>query len=602
MTSPPPLPAQAEDVETLERALASDPTDIGTIQALGDALLARGAAAAARDCFDAALSLDTGNPRAWNARGVALAREGRQVAALASFSQALALDPGRRDALANRAATLLALRRLKPALDAFDRIVAASPHDVVAHLNRGVTLHLLGRDGDALAAFNTALGLSPDDPSVLFNRATVRAWTGDRDGAIADLARALDLSPNATDIRENLARALVDADRCAEALAVAAADPRGQPRLVNVAGAAHVGLGQLDAALQAFDAARAADPGLCEAHHNRGLVLDDLGRPAEALQSYAAALALKPGDPEIRFCAALSRLTLGDPGGWSDYRTRHQRPEHPLRRAHPELPEWQGEAMPGGILVLSAEQGFGDTLLFARFVAPATTRAKCRVIVEAPAPLVALLDEIPGAEADTAATGTAHCALPDLPEVLRLTAADLESLPAAYLAPPPDRVAAWAGRLGPPQGPRIGIAWRGRAERRTAPHLTRAIPLAAFLGALPADAEVFPLQVDLTPEDAATLAADPRIRDYIVDLHDFADTAALAASLDLVVSVDSGPAHLALATGRETWVLPPYSPDWRWGLGPETTPWYPTARLLRQPTPGQWPLAKLKRALLERFL
>ncbi len=602
MTGHPPLTGPAEDVEALERALASDPTDVRLIQALGNARLARGEAMQARDCFDAALSLDLDNPEAWNARGVALAREGRQAAALASFDEALNRAPERRDALANRAATLLALNRLDPALDAFDRLLAVAPDSLSAHLNRGVTLHLLGRDADALHAFDAALALRPDDPSVLFNRATARAWTGDREGAIADLSRALALSPDAADIRENLARALIAADRCAEALAVAEAAPAALPRLVNVKGAALSGLGRLEAALHAFDAARAADPGLAEAHHNHGLALDDLGRPAEALESYAAALALKPGDPEIRFCAALSRLTLGDFGGWAETRTRHRRPEHPLPRNHSELAEWRGGALPGGTLVLSAEQGFGDTLLFARFVAPAVARAQCRVAVEAPAPLAPLLDTIPGAEAATAATGTAHCALPDLPEVLGLTAAGLAALPAAYLAPPPERAAAWAERLGPAQGPRIGIAWRGRAERRSAPHLARAIPLGALLGAIPADAEIYPLQVDIAPDDAATLAADPRVRNHVAQLRDFADTAALAASLDLVVSGDSGPAHLALAVGRETWVLPPYSPDWRWGLDPETTPWYPTARLLRQPTPGQWPLARLKRALLERFL
>lgn len=602
MTAAPPLPTPAEDVEALERALASDPTNISLILAIGDARLARGEAARARDCFDAALSLDFDSAQAWNARGIALAREGRQVAALASFDEALRCAPERRDALANRAATLLALDRLEPARDAFARLAAAAPESVAARLNLGVTLHLLRRDAEALAAFDAALALAPDDPSVLFNCATARVWTGNREGAIADLGRALALSPDAVDIRENLTRTLIDADRCAEALAVAEAGPPGHPRLTNVAGAALSGLGRLEAARDAFDAARTADPSLAEAHHNHGLALDDLGHPAEALASYRTALALKPGDPEIRFCAALSRLTLGDFAAWSETRTRHQRPEHPLPPNHPELAAWRGQALPGGTLVLSAEQGFGDTLLFARFVAPAAARARCRVVIEAPAPLVPLLGQIPGVEAATAAAGAVHCAIPDLPEVLGIAAADLKALPAAYLAPPPDRAAAWAERLGPPQAPRIGIAWRGRVERRTAPHLTRAIPPAALLGALPADAEIFPLQLDITPEDAATLAADPRIRNHTAELRDFADTAALAAQLDLVVSVDSGPAHLALATGRETWVLPPYSPDWRWGLAPETTPWYPTARLLRQSTPGQWPLARLKRALLERFL
>lgn len=597
MTADPPLSSQAEDVEALERALASDPGDIRLIRALGNALLARDQAVAARDCFDAALALDSDDADAWNARGVALAREGRRIAALASFDEALRHAPDRRDALANRAATLLALDRLEPALAAFDRVLAAAPGAISAHLNRGVALHRLGRDDDALAAFDAALALSPDDPSILFNRATARAWTGDRDGAIADLARAAALSPDAADIRENLARALIEADRCTEALDVLADGPANHPGFANLKGLALSGLGRLDAALDAFDAALDANPASREAHHNRGLALDDLGRPQDALESYAAALALRPGDPEVRFCAALSRLTLGDFGAWAEYGARHHRPEHPLPPAHPELPAWTGEAMPGGTLLLSAEQGFGDTLLFSRFIAPAAARARCRVRVEAPAPLLPLLARIPGVEAVVSGSGTAHCALPDLPLVLGTATA-----PAGYLEASPDRLAAWTERLGPADRPRIGIVWRGRAERRQAPHLSRRVPLAALLGALPADAELLPLQVDIAPDDAAILAGDPRVRNLSADIRDFADTAALAAAADLVVSIDSGPAHLALALGCETWVLLPFSPDWRWGLAPETTSWYPTARLFRQSSPGQWPLARLKRALLERFL
>lgn len=599
MTRHPPRAPQAEEIEILERRLALDPTNIGIVKDLGNVLLAQGEPVQARDCFDAALSLDRDDADAWNARGIALARAGRRIPALASFAEAVRRAPERHDALANHAATLLALDRLDPALEAYDRLIAVAPETLAAHLNRGVVLHLLRRDHEAVAAFDAAVALSPDDPSILFNRATARAWVGDGDGAIADLSRALDLSPDADDIRENLARALISADRYAEALAVAEAGPPNQPRLLNLIGAARADLGQIEAAVAAFDAAIGLAPDLHEAHHNRGLALDDLGHPAEALASYAAALALKPGDPEIRFCAALSRLTLGDFSAWPEYAMRRHRPEHPLPPAHPDLPDWHGEPLPGGTLVLSAEQGFGDTLLFARFIAPAAVRAGCRVIVEAPAALLPLLASIPGIEAARAATGTAHCALPDLPFALGVTDTGSDT---AYLAAPHDRAIAWAERLGAPQGPRIGIVWRGRTERRSAPHLTRRIPLPALLGALPADAEIYPLQIDITPEDAATLAADPRIRDFIPDIRDFADTAALAASLDLVVSVDSGPAHLALATGCETWVLPPYSPDWRWGLAPETTRWYPSARLFRQASPGQWPLARLKQALLERFL
>lgn len=501
-----------------------------------------------------------------------------------------------RDEAYERALDLFARDLRDDARDAFDALIAADPAHRGARLNRGVLLHHLGDDRAALADFDALVALDPDDASALFNRATARVWLGDPKGAAADLARAAERDPGAVDIRENLVRALLDADEPEAALAAADAGLAriDAARFHNVRGQALTALGRLEEALAAFIAAIHRDPTLRDAHHASGLALDDLGRPRAALAAYAAAASFRDDDFEPRFCAALSRLALGEfAAAWPDFRLRHRRPAHPLPQAHPELAAWDGAPL-DGTLLLSAEQGFGDTLLFARFAAPAAALA-ARTVLEAPAPLLPLLAGIPGVETVARFSGRAdaHCALPDLPGVLGVGSfADLAAFPPAYLPPPPARTAAWAERLGKADGPRIGIVWRGRAERRTAPHLTRAVPVAALLAALPLDAELIPLQPDAPPDD-------PRIRPAAIA--DFADTAALATLCDLVVSIDSGPAHAALAAGAETWVLPPFSPDWRWGLAPDATPWYPTARLLRQPAPGAWPLAKLKRALLERF-
>ncbi|MBN2751672.1 MAG: O-linked N-acetylglucosamine transferase, partial [Rhodospirillaceae bacterium] len=259
-----------------------------------------------------------------------------------------------------------------------------------------------------------------------------------------------------------------------------------------------------------------------------------------------------------------------------------------------------GEPLPSGTLLLYAEQGFGDTLQFCRFITTAAIHAH-RVIVEAPEPLLRLLRNIPNiAQVSTNAdTADAACALPDLPHALNLSAAAIAASGAPYLSVPEDAQHIWAPRLETIASPRIGMAWRGRAETRPGTHLKRSLPLADLLAHLPAQASLFPLQIDITPDEATQLSDDPRVCDLTADIADFADTAALAAAMDVIVTIDTAPAHLALALGLPTWVLLPFSPDWRWGREPETTLWYPTARLFRQPAPGDWDavLSQVKQAL-----
>ncbi len=354
------------------------------------------------------------------------------------------------------------------------------------------------------------------------------------------------------------------------------------PGFRNAKGIALNGLGCLEDAL-------AAAPNSLDGWHNRGLTLDDLGLPADAAVAYDHALGLSPGNPDIRLCAALSRLTLGDfERVWPDFTARHLRSRHAVARRHANIPDWNGGPMMDGSLLLSAEQGYGDTLQFSRFIPAAAARVD-RLEVEAPEPLLRLLWHVPGVSLATARadeTATAHCPLPDLLDALGLDAAT-----------------AWAAKLAVTTGSRIGIAWRGRAETRPGQHLKRSLPLEHLLTRLPADATIFPLQTDITAIEIEHLASDPRVRNLTAGIADFADTAAIAAAMDLVVAIDTAPAHLALGLGCETWMLLPFSADWRWGIGADAAIWYPAARLFRQTTPGDWadPLDRLSAALALRF-
>jgi hypothetical protein len=213
-----------------------------------------------------------------------------------------------------------------------------------------------------------------------------------------------------------------------------------------------------------------------------------------------------------------------------------------------------------------------------------------RVIVQAQTPLVPLLRGVKGAELvigskDPLPQFDLQCPLMSLPLAFGTT---LETIPARvpYLSAPPDRIAVWADQLGKGATPRVGIAWSGNPKHGN--DTNRSIQLKELLPLLSLGIEVVSLQKDVREADREVLKANTGIRDFGNELKDFADTAALISLLDLVITVDTAPAHLAGALGKPVWILLPFSADWRWLLDREDSPWYPTARLFRQQAHGDW--------------
>jgi ADP-heptose:LPS heptosyltransferase len=226
------------------------------------------------------------------------------------------------------------------------------------------------------------------------------------------------------------------------------------------------------------------------------------------------------------------------------------------------------------------------------------------VIVEAPPALIPVMRSLEGVETLVARGEPLpgfdlHTPLMSAPLAFGTTLSTIPAEP-AYLAAPAERVEAWARRLGPKTRPRVGVVWFGKPTHSN--DHNRSIPFEAFARALPEGVEVVSLQERARDEDAAALAAHPALRRFDGEIADFGDTAALASLVDLVVSVDTSAAHLAAALGRPTWILLPFAPDWRWLEGREDSPWYPTARLFRQPALKDWGgvIAKV-RAAVERW-
>ena len=323
-------------------------------------------------------------------------------------------------------------------------------------------------------------------------------------------------------------------------------------------------------------------------HANRALLLKDLLRFDEALAGLDRAIALKPDYAHAQYNRAMLLLLTGDLGrGWALQEWRFKSTRTPRALAQPC---WLGEVpLAGKTLLLHAEQGLGDAIQFCRYATLAAQRG-ARVLLEVPAPLVELLRTLDGAPEVIAAGAPLpafdlHCPLPSLPLAFDTDAASIPG-PLGYLKSEPAKVAHWSARLGPRTRPRVGLAWSGSTLYPG--DARRSIALAQWLPSLRPDIEYVSLHKDLRDADATTLQAHGGIRHFGSEQGDFTDAAALAELMDVVVSVDTSLAHLAAALGRPTWVLLGQVPDWRWQLERRDSPWYPTVRLFRQRSAGDW--------------
>lgn len=412
---------------------------------------------------------------------------------------------------------------------------------------------------------------------------------GRLDEAAALYRQALAREPGRTNVQVNLGAALQTLGRLDEAAdcyrAAIALEPNHTAALANL-GLTLRDLGQLDEALKHQEAAVALAPGTATYITNLGLTLQDMGRLHAATAAFERAIACDPDFADAHMGLGFARLLAGDfAGGWPEYEWRLAR--RTVAQPQRPGPRWDGGDLAGRILLLQCEQGLGDAIQFIRY-APLLAARGARVLVSCPAPLRTLFQDAAGIEAvvDEAAPPPFDLWAPLL-SIPGLIGTRLETIPApgAYLRADPARVGRWRERLAGLASLKVGIAWRGNPE-----HLndrSRSLGAASLIPALAAAGiSVVSLQKDGRPDELAALG--PGVFDAGAHLVDMAETAAVIANLDVVLTVDSAVAHLGGAVGARTLVLIPFSPDWRWLLGRDDSPWYPSVRLCRQPTPGDW--------------
>jgi hypothetical protein len=352
-------------------------------------------------------------------------------------------------------------------------------------------------------------------------------------------------------------------------------------------------LGRAADALASYDKAIAIDPSDALAHYNRGLVLQDLARWDEAVESYSRAVAINPQYADAQYNRSLALLFRGDfERGWRSYEWRWK---VAARLGIGELrtfsqPLWLGEeSIAGKRLLLHSEAGLGDTLQFCRY-APLAAARGATVYLETQAPLAALLANLKGVSQVIARGGALpafdhHCPLMSLPLAFKTTLHTVPALPQG-LHVGQERIARWLTQLPEPRRPRIGLTWSGNPNNPI--DRQRSIPLAEWAGQLPSQFDYFCLQREVREPDRAVLDASPSITVFEDGELDFVNTAALCECMDIVLSVDTSLAHLSASLGRPTWILLPFTPDWRWMQERGDSPWYPTAKLYRQAVVGHW--------------
>jgi tetratricopeptide (TPR) repeat protein len=554
--------------------------------------------------YDRALAVRPDHATALHNRGVTLHLLQRFEEALASYDRALAVQPDNADALNNRGLALHQLQRWDEALASYIKALTLQPHYAAAFYNCGVTLQQLKRFGEALACYDRALALQPDYVDALSNRGVTLYELQQFDAALASYDRALALRPDHAEALNNRGVTLQQLRRFEEALASHDRALAVRPDYVEALNNRGVTLNQLcrfEEALASHDQALALRPDYADALSNRGNTLQQLKQFDAALASYDRALAPRPDYAEAHFNKSLLQLLKGDfDAGWQAYEWRWRNESLKLVRRDFAQPLWLGEAVPAGkTILLHSEQGFGDTIQFCRY-APLVAARGLRVLLEVPAPLKDLAASLAGVAERISANDRLphfdlHCPLHSLPLALGTR---IETIPAQvpYLSAPAQNMGRWSAALGPKRRLRVGVAWSGSPAHRN--DANRSIKLGALRPILDVDADFVSLQKDVRPDDATVLQDCSDLLNFADALETFADTAAVIANLDLVISVDTSVAHLAGALAKPVWVLLPFVPDFRWLLDREDSPWYPTARLFRQDSPGDWP-GVIRRVVIE---
>lgn len=566
----------------------------------------------------------------WNMLGVVLAQMGQNTDALVPMQKAAALSPDDADVHYNLGVIFQELSILSEAEASFRRALQIKADFVEAHSSLGATLQNMGRLDEAEASYRRALQIKPGFTGVHNNLGCVLNDLGRLDEAEASYRQALEIEPDSAEVHNNLGLTLQNMARLDEAEACyrrALQIKPGYAEAHNNLGITLKNLGRLGEAEASYrqaleirpdyagalsnlgltlqnmvrlDEAEAClrralgiKPDYAEAHNNLGITLCDMGRLGEAEASYRRALQIKPDYADAQLNLSLVLLTLGQfQQGWQGYEMRWKQKEAKCL-SETFYPCWLGkEDIAGKKLLVQFEQGLGDAIQMLRYV-PLLEQKNVECWIQVPDSLHRLVARsFPCAKIigqHTCPKGLDYrIPVMSLPLAMRTFSEQTIPSDTPYLIADNDRVSFWQKKLISTRSKTVGLVWRGNPNQKNnhnrSASLTDLLPLIATRESI----QFVTLQKGLTDAERDALNDYDNVRILDAELTDLDETAAVMCNMDIVISVCTGPAHLSGALGTPTWILLCFGADWRWMVDCADSPWYPTARLYRQKSIGNW--------------
>jgi hypothetical protein len=514
--------------------------------------------------------------------------------ALNLLDKAITLEPLASDIHNLRGVILKNLNRLSEARESFDKALLLNPDNFDAHNNLGFLLRVQKNYPQAVLAYKNAITLKSDYIPAILNLGFLYEEIEALDFAQEQYQRCLELDPN-------LYQAYLNLGNISQKLKSYSAALKYYDQSINLNSEVYQAwanrglvlkeLDRLEEALESFKKADYLFPNSAEILNSLGSTLKLMGMLSESLKYLEVGLKISPNNSKIHSNLSLLYLLQGDfKRGFAEYEWRWKDEEISAISGKREFPQplWLGDRpLEGKTILIYCEQGLGDTIQFSRYV-PLLHHLGCHVILEVQAPLIPLFKNIPGIQqlipfGQPLPEFDYQCPIMSLPLAFGTT---LETIPPTQpIHLETTKIAEWESRLGPQKKPRIGLVWSGSTTHKD--DRRRSIVLKDYLEHCIPDFEYISLQKEVRKQDQGILAQSD-IRHFEDHLQDFSDTAALISLLDLVVTVDTSVAHLSASLNKPTLILIPYSPDWRWMLDRDNSPWYPSVKLFRQPALGDW--------------
>jgi len=595
--------------EIYEKILPNDPAYAESIHLLGLIYLQTGKYNDAQRLIKRSLELNPNNPQAQNNLGNLYVNINELESALNAYEKALEKNPKFAEAAINKANLLRKINRPTDALAYYDQTLNIKPDFFEALLNKGNLLIELNLYMEAIDSYKNAILINSNSSEAYYNLGLALHKIGHFNEAVTQFNKAIQIQPNYADAYNDLSTTYASLNQLENALLCITSAININSKRVDFYNNQGLILNRLSRhadAIKSFECILRLQPEQAEAYFNLGNIYKELKNFDKSFYNYDSAIQLKVDYAECYWNKALLHLLLEQYSeGWEMYEWRWNWDGFNKERRNFQQPLWLGdESLKGKTILIHCEQGLGDCIQFSRYIKNLEP-LEATVIFEVYQPLINLFKSLdypklliergqPLPEFDY------HCPLLSLPLALYSRQSAIPKFN-TYLSSTDEKLRYWEMKLhnANENRPKIGIVWSGSTLHKN--DKNRSIMLDLFIKALPDHFQYISLKKEVDNNEALLLIKS-NIIDFSKEIGDFEDTAAICDQMDLIITVDTSVAHLSGALGKPTWILLPYTPDWRWSLNKETTSWYPNAKLYRQSIERSWvPVLNQIRTDLDRI-